>query len=374
MKRGGEIPPRLFLMLPVYAAKQKEDSRMSIQNRVSSRRKFLLMGMGLGAAAVAFKNLLGQQTRLSGNRSERGELRTFNRTSWALGSDVTLTVLHDDEARARQALDAAFVELDGVEDALSLYRPLSQLCRLNREGVLDKPHAHMLRVLEACQAMSKRSSGAFDASVQPLWELYFDSKKNGGLPADDAIASARAKVDWTKIGVSAEQISLGASGMKLTFNGIAQGYAADRVMSVLKAHGIEHALIDTGELEPLGRKADGTAFRCGIQHPRQADAFAGVCKLDGRALATSGDYATKFSDDFVYHHIFNPATGRSPLEFSSVSILAPTAMLADALTKPVFVLGREKGLELVRSLPGCDAFIIFKDGRTLVTPGFPIEA
>ncbi len=339
---------------------------MSIQDRVYSRRKFLLFGAGLGAAAAALK--------WSSSGAPRGQLRTFNRTSWALGSDVTLTVLHHDEEQARAALDAAFAELDGVENALSLYRPHSQLCRLNRDGVLDKPHAHLLRVLEACQAMSQCSGGAFDASVQPLWELYFESKKNGELPSDSGIAAARAKVDWSKIGVSAARITLGKRGMKLTLNGIGQGYAADRVMAVLKERGIEHALIDTGELEPLGRKADGTAFRCGIQHPRKADAFAGVCKLDGRALATSGDYATKFSDDFVYHHIFNPATGRSPLEFASVSILAPTAMLADALTKPVFVLGREKGLELVRSLPGCDAFVIYKDGRSLTTPGFQIEA
>src|SRR4029077_12992685 len=140
----------------------------------------------------------------------------------------------------------------------------------------------------------------------------YDAKKRGALPDDSAISAARAKVDYRNVVLSLDGIELKTPGMKLTFNGIGQGYAADRVLAVLKSHGIEHALIDTGEFRSEGRKADGSAFRVGIQHPRQPDAFAGVCQLDGRALSTSGDYATYFSDDFLYNHIFDPSTGMSP--------------------------------------------------------------
>lgn len=337
----------------------------------SSRRRFLMLAMGAGgAAAFGLAAELRRTTAVS--QSSPNSLQSYSRTSWALGSDVALTVLHSDKDTAERALNAAFVELNQVEDMLSVYRPNSQISRLNKTGRLDRPHAHFLNVLNASQQMARSSAGAFDVSVQPLWELYFDAKQKNALPDPAAIEAARAKVDYRKIVQSGESVAFAAPGMKITFNGIAQGYAADRVLSVFKAHGIEHALIDTGEITSEGHKADGEPFRVGIQHPRHPDAFIGVCALDGRALATSGDYATYFSDDFLYNHIFDPSTGRSPLELASASILAPTGMLADALTKPVFILGMEKGLAVVESMPGCDAYLVTKDGRTFKTKGFPL--
>jgi thiamine biosynthesis lipoprotein len=177
-------------------------------------------------------------------------------------------------------------------------------------------------------------------------------------------------VDYRKIHFDAQRVTL-APGMKLTFNGIAQGYAADRVLAALQANGIRHALVDTGEFRADGRKADGTPFRIGIQHPRQPDAFVALCALDGRALATSGDYATYFSDDFVYNHIFDPKTGRSPLEFSSVSVAAPKGIVADGLSTALFVLGRERALALLERLPDCDAYFVAKSGHTFKTKNFP---
>jgi thiamine biosynthesis lipoprotein len=96
-----------------------------------------------------------------------------------------------------------------------------------------------------------------------------------------------------------------------------------------------------------------------------------LVQLKGRCLSTSGDYATSFSADHRHHHLFDPRTGRSPQGFSSVSIAATTALEADALSTAVFVLEPEKGLELVRATPGADALLVFKDGRTLATQGFP---
>jgi thiamine biosynthesis lipoprotein len=108
-----------------------------------------------------------------------------------------------------------------------------------------------------------------------------------------------------------------------------------------------------------------------VQHPRHEEAYFSLVKLNGRCLATSGDYATTFSDDFQWHHLFDPRSGRSPTEFASVSIAAPNATLADALSTAVFVLGAKKGLALIESTPGADALVMFKNGRTLATHGFP---
>ncbi len=112
----------------------------------------------------------------------------------------------------------------------------------------------------------------------------------------------------------------------------------------------------------------------GIQHPRIEDAYISVAKLDGRCLATSGDYATSFSPDHRDNHIFDPRTGKSPTELASVSVLAESGLVADGLSTALFVLGPEQGLRLIEATPGADALFVLKDGRTLATRGFPEQS
>ncbi len=346
-----------------------------------NRRQFLYVAAGtggalsLGAAAWLLRNATsaGSTQQLSREVAHAG-LQSATRTSWALGSEVSMTALHARPDVARGAVDAAFAELELVEELMSIYRPHSQLCRLNRDGVLDDPHPHFVEVLQYAQTMSQRSGGAFDVTVQPLWALYAEAKKAAALPDSEAVAAARRQVDWRRVEISSRQIRLRGEGTAITLNGIAQGYAADRAIVALRSRGVAHALVNTGEIGALGDKADGERWTVGIQHPRHEDAFISLAKLADRCLATSGDYATTFSDDFRFNHVFDPRSGRSPDELASVTVAAPTAMQADALSTAVFVLGPERGLELVRSMPGTDAFFVLKDGRTLITEDFPIEA
>lgn len=284
----------------------------------------------------------------------------FSQSSKALGATVTMTVLHAVESAANAALDAAFAELERIESVMSLYRPESQISRLNREGVLANPDARFVEVLRFAADVTEKSGGAFDVTVQPLWAL------KGAKPD----ASTLTLVDWRKVELDITRIKL-APGMAITLNGIAQGYAADAAMRVMREHGVEHALIDAGEFSAHGNNAENAPWRIGIQHPRERDAFAALAQLENRCLATSGDYETAFSDDFSRHHILNPHTGESPGELASVSVLAPTAMAADALSTTLFVLGAKRGIDFLRHYPGTDALLILKNGRRVVTPGFP---
>ena len=119
------------------------------------------------------------------------------------------------------------------------------------------------------------------------------------------------------------------------------------------------------------RSRPGHHGRPAFQHPRVEDAYVSLTPLDGRCLATSGDYATSFTPDRRDNHLFDPRTGRSPTELASVSVLASSGLLADGLSTAVFVLGLERGLRLIDSTPHADALLVLKDGRTLATPGFP---
>lgn len=293
------------------------------------------------------------------------------RTDTAFGTEVSIVANHADPDTARRAAAAALAELLQVDRLMSLYRPDSPLCRLNREGVLRDPHPYLVEVFEAARRFSKKTGGAFDATVQPFWRVYSDAARAGRWPDEAAIASARESVDWRRVEVSPAAIRFSRPGTAVTLNGIAQGYAADRALAALRQHGIEHALVNAGELASAGTRDDGKPWQTGIQHPRVEDAYLATAALAGRCLATSGDYATKFSDDFRANHLFDPSTGRSPEHFASVSVVAATAAEADALATAVFVLGPERGLALIRKTPGADALLVTKDLRVTATAGFP---
>ncbi|MCA9143428.1 MAG: FAD:protein FMN transferase [Planctomycetales bacterium] len=337
--------------------------------QVSRRRFFCFMaGVGTSAGVMAALRFGREQADVYASGSE---LQIVSRRSWALGSDATITILHQDASAGDAAIDAAFKELELIEDVMSLYRANSQLSRLNRDGVLDDPHPYFVEVLHAAQAMARRSDGAFDVTIQPLWNVYTAAQQRKQLPTDAEIAAAKICVDWKKVHIANSQIRLDGRGTAITLNGIAQGFAADRVAIVLREHGVEHALIDTGEIGAIGTKANGDAWRIGIQHPRDREAYVSVAKLAGRCLATSGDYATSFSEDYKQHHLLDPRTGRSPSDLSSVSIAAATALDADALSTAVFVMGADAGLRLVAQTSGADALLVLKDGRSVATTGFP---
>lgn len=316
-----------------------------------SRRRFFALAAGTCGAWMTSCSRSG------------GGVRKFSQSSKALGATVTMTILHPDERTANAALDAAFAELERIESMMSLYRPESQISRLNRDGVLEKPDASLVEVLRYAAGVAKKSDGAFDVTVQPLWALK-------GVQPD---AATLELVDWRKVELSENRIKL-APGMAITLNGIAQGFAADAAMRVMRAHGVEHALIDAGEFSARGTNTENAPWRIGIQHPRQRDAFVALTRLENRCLATSGDYETAFSDDFSRHHIFDPRTGESPGELASVSVLAPTAMAADALSTALFVLGAKRGMDFLRHYPDTDALLILKDGSRLATTGFTFAA
>ena len=319
-----------------------------------NRRRFIALSLGTGAS-IGF-----------GPKLFSGEMSRVEEKSIALGSEISLVAYHEDRETARRAIRAAFKALDELEDLLSLYRPQSQICELNREGVLKQPHADTLGVIRSALEWARLTNGAFDPTVQPLWSVHAAD----GAPNSAALENARRLVNWRAVKVTRNEIRL-APGQQITLNGIAPGFAADRVREIFVAHGIQHALLNTGEFCALGRKPEGQPWQIGIQHPRVREAYAALATLKDRFLSTSGDYETKFSDDFSSHHIFDPATGQSPSELSSVTVLAPTGIDADALSTAIFVLGATRGFELAARRKNVEVFLITKNGRVSTTPNFP---
>jgi FAD:protein FMN transferase len=338
------------------------------------RRKFIFSLIGSAAVAGLTGWQIGARTTRRAENAAYGRLARVSRSSWALGTGVNLTVYHADRRTASRAIDHALAELDAVEDVLSLYRPGSQICQLNRSGRLEGAHRHLLDVLDTATRLSAQTDGVFDVTVQPLFRLYADHAAKGIHPDEAALRAVLGKVGWRRIQVTGNAVELRGEGTQITLNGIAQGFASDIVAGALRSHGIEHALVDTGEIGTVGDHVINDHWTIGIKHPRQDTGMLAYAALKGRSLATSGDYETRFGDGYEHHHLLDPRTGRSPAELASVSVAAASGMEADALSTALFLTGIDKGMELIAGWPGADALFVTKSGETIPTAGFPLRS
>lgn len=253
---------------------------------------------------------------------------------------------------------------------MSIYDPDSEVARLNRDGALRRPDPHLLEVLRHARALSRLSNGAFDITVQPLWLAGRKAADRGGIPTREEREHARALAGWQDVEANSERVVLRRPGMQVTLNGLAQGYAADLALRAVRRHGIQDALLDTGEFAPAGN-AGGRPWMLGVLDPRAASGLAAAFAADGRCVATSGDYEAAFTADYLHHHIVDPATGRSPPELASVTVLAPSALEADGLSTTFMVMGARRAHALAARLPGVDLLSIDKHGHAWRSSGFP---
>lgn len=334
-----------------------------IKSRWLSRRQVLIAG-GITSGLFALGGTL--------NHAAARGLQTRQRAGLAFGTTVSLKALHSDADRLEAGLDAAWREIVRVEEAASLFRPESALSRLNREGALDNPPAALREMLELSLYAARLTGGAFDVTVQPLWTVYASAFASGRAPSDEDLASVRDLVGYANIEVEQNRIVLKKRGMALTLNGIAQGYATEQCLRVLKEHGIADAFLDAGEIGVAGKRDGRNLWTAAIADPRHEDGYVALTHPISGVLSTSGDYATTFTPDFATHHIFDPSTLKSPEDLASVSVLAQSGGLSDALATAMMVMGAERSLQLAQSLEGVEIFMVTKEGEQRGTRGFPL--
>jgi FAD:protein FMN transferase len=294
-------------------------------------------------------------------------LYRWNGTS--LGSPSRLLICHPDRMIAGQIAARCAAEIRRLEAIFALYRADSELARLNRDGRLESPSLDLLIVLTHCQRLAALSGGAFDVTVQPLWELYAGHFFGGASlpsrgPEPQSITRALRLVDWQGVDATARRVRVARPGMRLTLNGVAQGYVTDRVSEILRDHGCDRILLDMGcsELRASGRRVDGHPWRVGLADPRQPETLAVTLDLCDRALCTSGGYGTKFEPSGRFHHLFDPATGASAHHYIAVSVFAASAMVADALSTALYTTPPERGALLLERFPGASALLTRPDG------------
>ena len=329
-----------------------------------SRRDVLRItaGVGLGAAFG-----LG----VSREALWRAGLHRVSETRVQMGTLVNITVVHPDNAGAHEMIDSAFLEMERLEAVLSRYRPDSAVGRLNAAGLLEHAPSPLIEVIELALEVSRRSSGAFDVTVAPLVELYgstFD--RQGRPPTDREIDETLSYVGHDGVVVTGSTVTLEDRRMAISLDGVAKGFVVDRVVDQLSAKGAQRVLVDAGgDMASNGSSGRDEAWTIGIQHPRRTEATIGRVQLIGGGVATSGDYFRSFTPDHRHHDILDPRTGRPAKELSSASLLASSAMIADALSTAALVLGPVDGIDFIDGFQGAEGILVSKDGSQLLSKG-----
>ncbi len=274
----------------------------------------------------------------------------------------------DETEAVRATVEAALGQVDAL---MSTYRSDSELSAFNAAGAktwLEVAPDTAAVMAEALRTGSL-SGGAFDVTVGPLVDLWgFGPGDRQGVPGDEAIADAAALSGQNALQfVPGRGMAKDRDGLRVDLSGIAKGHAVDLVAERLEAAGFDSYLIDVGgELKSRGRKADGAIWRVGIERPVPGERqVQRVVTLEGGAIATSGDYRNFFErGGRRYSHTIDPRTGR-PVEhtLASVSVVADSAMTADALSTALMVMGPEEGLALAETLELSALFLLRSDGE-----------
>ncbi len=281
--------------------------------------------------------------------------------------DITVYRSVSDSAVAAADLEAAYAEVVSIDHLMSLYRPDSELSALNAkagEGSVPVSDA-TLDVLTAAKHYERLSDAAVDVTIQPLVDLWgFYRVKQAAVPPQDKINAVLQLVGMDRITLNSSDntVTLDA-GTSLDFGSIAKGYAVDRALKVLRARGVPAALVNLGgNIGVMGHPPAKRPWVVGVQHPREGRLIGTIRFWDG-AVSTSGDYDRYFeAGGKRYSHLLDPRTGWPVEGVYALTVVAPNATAADALSTAAFVLGPARGMALLNSCADVEGLLIEPQG------------
>jgi thiamine biosynthesis lipoprotein len=291
--------------------------------------------------------------------------------------DTMVSITYYDPS-AGDIIEDAFTEIRRIEDLMSSHKPTSEIGKINSAPAQTpvKVSKETFELIEKSLYYSRVTDGAFDITIGPilrLWDILNGKEK---IPSHGDIAAALDLVGYQFVTLDEKNttVSLEKPNMSLDLGGVAKGYAIDRAREIILKGGLKSAVIDAGgDVWAIGSKPDGGRYNIGVRHPRDLQELLTVVPIRDKSIVTSGDYQRYFVKDGVrYHHIFDPHVGKPANSgLISVTLIGPDGAEGDILATAVFVLGKEKGLELLESLPDVAGMLITEDLEVVYGPGWP---
>ncbi|RZM15995.1 MAG: FAD:protein FMN transferase [Pedobacter sp.] len=293
-----------------------------------------------------------------------------NRTIKLMGNRFEFTVIAESSASGETAIDAAIAEVKRIEGLLTTFSEDSQTHLINANAGIQPVEVdpEVLELIQRAIKISELTDGAFDITYggidKSLWN--FDQEMTI-LPDEETARASVALIDYQKVLIDAERctVMLKDKGMRIGFGGIGKGYAADRARLILQQFGIDNGIVNAaGDLITWGRQLNGDPWTVGIADPTQTNMAFSALKISDMAIATSGSYEKYVTiDGKRYSHTIDPKRGLPVSGLKSVSIICPSAELADALATPVMVMGASVGLDLINQIRHVACILIDDEDR-----------
>lgn len=307
----------------------------------------------------------------------RAEAELFTRTQYLLGTYVNIMIWHDGETeKVEKAATDAFAEIRRIESVFSIYKPDSEISKINREagGSLIPVSAETFEMLQKAVAIAEETEGAFDITFAGAGKLYDFQSKDPQVPTQKMIDKALFAVGISQLQLDDgnRRASLASAGAKIDLGGFIKGYCVDKASQVIIKQGFGDCIVNAGGDMFVSGKKGKKYWKIGIRNPTGSrDDLSATLSVRDMAVVTSGDYERFFEKDGIrYHHIIDPRTGRPARKCKSVTVLAKKVIDADYLATAVFVLGPEKGLALIEKKSDAQVFIIDDQMKWYFSKGF----
>jgi len=289
-----------------------------------------------------------------------------------MGTEVSVYLWHDNPETARDAVDAIFAEVARLDRLMSTYIEDSRMSEINRDAAERPVQAgeELYRLIERSLDIGVLTHGAFDITYDSVGQHY--DFRAGIHPDQQTIASELPLIDYRLVELvpESQSVHFGRPGVRINLGGIAKGYAVERGVEIARRYGVVNARVTAGGDTRLLGDRRGAPWMVGVQNPRDASAVAVTIPLENEAISTSGDYERFFEEGGArYHHIIVPSTGESAGEVRSVTIIGPDAVMTDAMSTSVFVMGVDQGLRLIATLPDYEGIVIDAKGEMFYSSG-----
>lgn len=289
-----------------------------------------------------------------------------------MGTRVSVELWHENEAQGQALVQQVLAEYRRIDASMSTYKADSEISAINQTAA-SGPVAtgeELFNLISRSVELSMLSAGAFDITYESVGYLYdFRARRR---PSQTEIDDRLAAIDYRHIVLdpAARTVAFALPEVRINLGGIAKGYAVARGAALLQAAGVTHALLNAGGDTRVVGDRRGQPWIVGIRHPRAANQVVTRLPLVDEAISTSGDYERFFEDaGRRYHHIINPMTGTPSEGILSVTVIGPDATFTDGLSTALFVLGVERGLEFIQTLPEYEAIIVDATGQLSYSDG-----
>ncbi len=296
-----------------------------------------------------------------------------------MGSYMTITAYFSDQKYLKKSIDEAFDEIKQVENIMSPFIETSELSILNKAAKPGryKVSDHVWNVLLISDRLNKETEGAFDVTIQPLYNLWKMAEARNKIPTDEELRNTLKSIGWDKIVLHhrSKEIEFTVPDMQLTFGGIASGYAIDIIVNSFRESGIKNFLIDEGgDIFCSGQPGTRALWRIGVKDPLNKSRVFKVLEFKDMAVVTSGNYERYYKiGDSSYSQIFSPKTGLPVKQTVATTVIANDTITADGWSTSLMVLGVDRGIEILKNRKDMHALIISSDNGKLTiksTPGF----